>query len=205
VEPFVGGANSFHLVDGDKWGNDSNRYVVAMLQAVADGWVPPADVDLELYRRARRGEVPDHLRGFIGVGCSYGGKFFGGYARGKRKDGTPQNYARYASRSLMRQADGLSGARLTCSAYWEMDIPDGSYVYCDPPYARTTGYGGRFDSAKFWEWADELSERCMVFVSEFEAPAGWDCVWGAKATCQMNENFAKGSNAVVERLFARAV
>ncbi len=103
---------------------------------------------------------------------------------------------------MLRQAAGLAGARWSSVPYWEMDIPDGSYVYCDPPYARTEGYGGgRFDSAKFWEWAEGLSARCRVFVSEYSAPAGWCCVWSGAAVNGLRDRSASSCKRPVERLF----
>ena len=83
--------------------------------------------------------------------------------------------------------------------YWELDIPDGSFVYCDPPYAGVTGYVDVFDSVKFWEWAECLSVRCRVFVSEYSAPSGWACVWSAATASSLDRD--RGSKRSVERLF----
>lgn len=199
VEPFVGGGNSFHLVNGPKWGNDVNADVVAMLEAVGGGWVPPGDVSEDDYTEARLGGREPHVRGFIGVGCSYSGKFFGGYARGRAADGSDRNYARESRDNVLRQASGLAGARWSSLRYWELDIPDGSFVYCDPPYAGVTGYGAVFDSVKFWEWAECLSVRCRVFVSEYSAPSGWACVWSAATASSLDRD--RGSKRSVERLF----
>jgi len=201
VEPFVGGGNIFHLVDGPKWGNDSNSDVVALLEAVGDGWIPPGVVSDDDYAAAKAGLVEPHVRGFIGVGCSFGGKFFGGYARGKLHSGEPKNYARIARNSILRQANGLAGAKYTAGDYWLMDIPDGSYVYCDPPYAGTTGYVGGFDSVKFWEWAEGLSARCQVFVSEYAAPPGWECVWAAEVAVSIDSRSSR--KRAVERLWRK--
>jgi len=201
VEPFVGGGNSFHLVDGPKLGNDVNSDVVAMLEAVGAGWVPPGDVSEAEYREARLGGCEPHVRGFIGVGCSYGGKFFGGYARGRAADGSARNYARESRDNVLRQAAGLAGACWSSVRYWELDIPDGSFVYCDPPYAGVTGYGDVFDSVKFWEWAEGLSARCRVFVSEYVAPAGWCCVWSGAVVSGLRDRSASSCKRPVERLF----
>ena len=52
--------------------------------------------------------------------------------------------------------------------YDELDIPDNSVIYCDPPYEGTLGYKtGSFDHERFWEWAEKMSERNVVFVSEY--------------------------------------
>lgn len=199
VEPFVGGANTFHLVDGPKWGNDANADVVAMLQAVGNGWVPPSDISEDEYAKLRYDNADPKLRGFVGIGCSYSGKFFGGYARGNDSRGIPRNCARESRDNVLRQAKGLSGARWTALPYWEMDIPRGSTVYCDPPYANTTGYKSEFDSDKFWDWATVLSQTCNVFVSEFVAPRDWRCVWAKDRYTSLTKD--TGSKGAVERLF----
>lgn len=39
VEPFVGGANVFTRIRGDKIGSDSHKYLISLLKAVQQGWV----------------------------------------------------------------------------------------------------------------------------------------------------------------------
>lgn len=205
VEPFVGGGNVFHLVDNPKWGNDLNGDVVACLNAVGRGWVPPGDVSEAEYHRARFDpDVDAALRGFIGIGCSYAGKFFGGYARGCNTAGVPRNYARESRDNLMRQAKGLAGSKFTDLPYWEMDIPAGSVVYCDPPYRDATGYYSEFDSDKFWEWCRGVTEHSVVLVSEYAAPPGWDCVWSSDRSYASSLTADTGAKRGVERLFMLA-
>lgn len=59
-------------------------------------------------------------------------------------------------------------------SYDDVEIPDGSLVYCDPPYAKTASYasnsGEGFDHGKFWQWVREKSKTCSVYVSEETAP-----------------------------------
>jgi DNA adenine methylase len=53
----------------------------------------------------------------------------------------------------------------------------GTVLYCDPPYCGTTGYKALepFNSEAFWFWAREHARRGVhVYVSEYQAPAGWD-------------------------------
>lgn len=54
-----------------------------------------------------------------------------------------------------------------CS-YYDVDIPENSVVYADPPYAETKGYGHKFDSEAFWEWC--RTRDFPVWVSEMSAP-----------------------------------
>lgn len=63
---------------------------------------------------------------------------------------------------------GMPSLTLCSLPYDEIEIPDNSVIYCDPPYAGTKKYkNGRFDSAAFWRWAEEMPERNTVFVSEY--------------------------------------
>lgn len=174
VEAFVGGANSFMHVENPRLGADINPYIVACLAAARDGWIPPDTVtEAEYYAiRDNMSAYPPELVGFVGVGCSFGSKWFGGYAR----NGAGRNYASKSYDEITDQAPYLRGATLIHSPYDALDIPDGSIAYLDPPYQGTTGYkqSGAFDHAAFWRWADDLAGRCRVFVSEYNAPANKD-------------------------------
>ena len=55
--------------------------------------------------------------------------------------------------------------------YFDVEIPDGAIIYCDPPYKGTAEYSeGSFDHAKFWQWAREQSKTHKVYISEYQAP-----------------------------------
>lgn len=90
LEPFIGAANIFCKIPGTRIGSDSHPDLILLLQAVRDGTIAfPDAVSEEEYQRIRR-EPPSALRGFVGFGCSFAGKWFGGYARDPRSD---RNYA----------------------------------------------------------------------------------------------------------------
>lgn len=64
--------------------NDRHEYLIAMLQGVQQGYNLPEHITLEQYRYIRENKDADPvLAGFVGFGCSFGGKWFGGYARNK--------------------------------------------------------------------------------------------------------------------------
>lgn len=60
--------------------------------------------------------------------------------------------------------------------YRDLYIPDGAVVYCDPPYASTTGYGIDFDHRAFYMWCRAIGKRCPLFVSEYWMPSDFRCV-----------------------------
>jgi len=90
-----------------------------------------------------------------------------------------------------------------CCDYKTLNIPTGSIVYCDPPYKSTTGYNGNFDHIEFWDWCRVISINSSVFVSEYEAPDDFECVWSKSVSSSLTKN--TGSKSGVERLFVQSV
>ena len=205
VEPFVGGANVIDKVDGNRIGADANPYLMAVWQGIADGWCPPEFVSEDDYAAARNAKLADAYTGYIGFAFSFGGKFFGGYRRDKAGSaGCMENMktqSRRSYESLEKQAEALQGVDFRCCPYDQLDIPPESIIYCDPPYDGTTGYKtGAFDHAAFWVWCErKVAEGHSVFVSEYSAPDGWECVWEKRVNNTLVKN--TGSKQGVEKLF----
>lgn len=194
VEPFAGGMNMIDKVRAPKRiAADSNGYLIAMYRALQNGWVPPVSIDENLYKHVmdNKDQYQKRVVGFVGFGCSFGGKFFGGYAR------TPgRNYAAESKRNVLKQIKTLQDVLFLHSDYRTLYIPPGSTVYCDPPYVGTTKYKVGIDHDKFWQWCRELkNEGCRVFVSEYNAPADFRCIWEKEIENPLNRKTG------VERLF----
>ena len=203
VEPFLGGGNLFSHVSADlKWGNDTAYYAVALLEALSKGWEPPEVLtELQYYeiKEDPNGYEPA-LVGFASYCCSYAGKFWGGYARGFSSKGLERNFASEQCRNLEKQRGGLVGAKFTVGSYLDMSIPDGSTVYCDPPYVNTTSYQTQFDTQEFWDWCETLVDLdCRVFVSEYEAPQCWTPIWEKEVNNSLTKD--TGGKKGVEKLF----
>ena len=178
--------------------NDKHPYLIAMWQALQNGWMPPDVVTKEEYYRvkANMDENPA-LTGFVGFGCSFGGKWWGGYAKDKRGD----DYCGQAKRGLLKDLVGIQSATFTCLDYHDVEIPDGAVVYCDPPYVNTTGYTvGQFDTNEFWDYMRQLSNRCDVYISEESAPDDFECIWSKEKvrTLEKSDNVGR---VKVEKLF----
>lgn len=60
-------------------------------------------------------------------------------------------------------------------SYSDYAYREGDVVYCDPPYKNTNGYGIKFDSDAFWEWA--RTRDYPVYVSEYQAPDDFVSIW----------------------------
>ena len=180
VEPFVGGCNMIDKVKGYRRGNDSNEYLIDFFVALQYGWIPPTHVTKEQYSYVRNNmDENKALTFWVGVGCSYSGKWFGGYAgKTKTKIGTVRDYQAEAIDNINAQLEHLKGVVFTASSYDCMDIPLNSIIYCDPPYENSTSYKNKFDHAHFWEWVRTKSkDGHRVFVSEYNAPSDFICIW----------------------------
>jgi DNA adenine methylase len=175
-EPFVGGGNVMeHAAPhfGRSVGMDVHPDLIAMWQAMSSGWEPP-DITREMYHDLRNAE-PSALRGYVGFGASFGGKWFGGYGVAKVDQRHPHAEAwRSSSVVIPRQAAVFAkyGTVFQCRPFGDHTPPPGTVVYCDPPYAGTTGYStGGFDHASFYRtlrtWA---AVGCHVYVSEYTVP-----------------------------------
>lgn len=211
VEPFVGGGNmicSISRVEFERYGNDINPFLISMFQALQKGWIPPDSVDEQTYKLAMENSKltfnatlqEKALIGFIGIGCSYSGKWFGGYARGNDNNGNPRNYCLESKKNVMKQMDKLTDVIFTSGNYWEMEFPSKSIIYCDPPYQNTTKYKDNFDHQKFWVWCEQKAkDGHKVFVSEYNAPKNWRCIWQKEVNSSLTKE--TGSKKGVEKLF----
>lgn len=100
VEPFSGGCNITDKVEGKRIANDKNEYVISLFKAVQNGWTPPENISEEFYKEIKenKDKYCKSLVGFVGFGCSFGGKWFGGYARNNKND----NYTKISRISIFR-------------------------------------------------------------------------------------------------------
>jgi DNA adenine methylase len=201
VEPFVGGANMMDKVTGDRIGSDVHNYLIKTYTAITNGWIPPKDISEELYKdiQHNKDNYPPELVGYVGFQLSYAGKWFGGYRRdkiGKR------NYSIEAYDNMMKQIPKIKDVKFYNNSFRELQIPPNSLIYCDPPYAGATSYKDKFGHADFWKWCDELIEQGhTVFVSEYNAPDGWECVWQKEVTSSLTKE--TGSKLAIEKLFTK--
>lgn len=208
-EPFCGGLSvSVQLA---KYGpgivSDVNPALIALYQAVRDGWTPPTSVSREEYEAAKKLPDSDPRKAFCGFGCSFGGKWFGGYAdpslgrmvRGRR---TKREAARATACSIVRDVARLQHGSLRCLDFLTVDPRPGAYetIYCDPPYAGATGYGTRFSHALFWERCQQWAAcGVRVFVSEYSCAVPARVAWQKRHEVCVQGGLR--NDARLERLF----
>jgi DNA adenine methylase len=169
---FCGAGHVVSKVQGtNRHANDIGP-IVHLLEAVSNGWEPPTEVTYGEYYEAKKLPTTDPMYSFAGYGCSFSGKLWRGYARSNRET---RNYARNAANSLKKSAPGLQGVKFTNLNYLDLSIPDNAVIYCDPPYAGTTGYGLEFKQDEFYKWV--ANQRCTVLISEYDYnPLGLESV-----------------------------
>ena len=200
VEPFVGGANMIDKIEHPyKLGADNNKYLIALLEAVQNGQELPEHITKDEYIavKTNKDNYPDWYVGFVGFVSSFRAKFFGGYSGYyTTKTGIQRNYIKERINNILKQ--NLDGIKLVYSSYDALDIPANSIIYCDPPYNGTTKYKDSFDSDAFWQWCrDKAKEGHTVYVSEYNAPEDFKCIWEK----QINSNLGGTSKTATEKLF----
>jgi DNA adenine methylase len=169
VEPFMGsGAVLEQVIKSKRFShhiaNDVHPDLIRMWHALAkEDWDPPPYVTRAEHKALRNSGV-SALRGYVGFNCSYRGVWFGGI-----KDPKDQRTDRGI---VLRTARTFRVVEFKNVDYGELIIPPRSVVYCDPPYANTSGYSnGMFDHIRFWNtmnrWVDQ---GAIVFVSEYQGP-----------------------------------
>lgn len=139
------------------------------------------------------------LKAFIGFGCSFAGKWWGGYARG----GKGRDYCLNAYNSTMRKAAKMQDVKFLSMDYSNFLPPSHSVIYCDIPYRGTTQYSavGEFDHEKFYTWCRQQKD-CRILVSEYEenVPEGAIIVWRQSSRKDIR-NQAGVQESTVEVLF----
>lgn len=206
-EPFCGSCWMTALVKAEhKHISDIHYELIELWKAIADFWEPPDTVSEELYQECKRDEHEAYLRGFVGFGCSFSGKWFGGYARDRRSD---RGYALDAKNSIMRKRDMLRDCNIYHESYEHVlnHADTGDVVYCDPPYIGTTGYKGTpsFDHELFWENCRNAAKRGVkVFISEYVAPDDFECILEINTKTDMKSSENRPI-ARVDRLFTYTI
>lgn len=204
VEPFCGGCNMIDKVGGLRIANDYHFYLIEMWKAIQNGWIPPDFISEDEYKNAKSSQgIEPYLKGFIGFGCSFSGKWFGGYARGKASDGKERNYCMESKKNIINQSIGITGIKFYNGHYMDFPIPDNSIIYCDPPYRDTTKYKqseGDFDHDTFWDWVRFMEEEGHeVYISEYNAPDDFECLWSKEVNSSLTKE--TGSKKAIEKLF----
>lgn len=213
LELFVGGANVIDKIKcKNRYGNDINKYLIALLKRVQDNGNLYDNVDKILYNDCRNfyqnkpsdREYENWEVGNIGFLSSYNGRFFdGGYAKTgieKTKYGSRvRNYYEESKNNILNQ--NLSNIKFLNYDYKALKKNIKNYViYLDPPYFGKKEYKNskEFDYDYFWNFCRELSKNNFVFISEENAPEDFKIIWEQKVNRSIKANDKTDS---IEKLF----
>lgn len=186
-EPFCGGLSMTVALskNGPVWATDANAALIALYQAMRDGWDPPTEVSRETWEAAKRLPDSDPMKAFCGFGCSYGGAWFSAYAapqkanpaHGPNWERLTFRFEAQSARNLKRSVPCVKALNV-CDFLTVTPRPTECAVYCDPPYRGTAGYAaiGAFDSDAFVCAVIGWSRFTEVWVSEYAFPVGLE-VW----------------------------
>jgi DNA adenine methylase len=181
VEPFCGAMGSATAVDHNKMVlSDSSEALINMWRTLEnENFILPDFVSEEEYNEIKNIKDPKDWRtAYYGFGLSFGGKFFGGYARGKEN----RNYALESKnrtdkkRAILFNKSEENLPALVCCDYKDIEkhIPRLSVVYCDPPYKNRNkpyDFVGSFNHQEFWQWCrDMVKKGHIILATEFIVP-----------------------------------
>lgn len=202
VEPFVGDGNMIDKVPDsfERVGYDLNDHVIHALIDIRDNVEGlPESVSEEEYK-IYKGRAPESITSWVRFGCSFGGKFENGYAR-DLQGVPPRNFASEVKRNAIKQSPKIQNIEFICDSYENLSF-ENTLIYCDPPYAGTSGYKtGAFDHDKFFNWCREQAKNNIVFVSEYNAPDDFIEVWQGEIKTNFASSRKTATHNAVEKLF----
>lgn len=182
VDLFCGSCNIISKIDNNRLriANDKHKYLIAMWKALQKGWEMPNTITEEEYKYIKSNKDENlPLTGFVGFGCSYSGKWFGGYCR----NNTNRNYCLNAKNSNLKILNNIRDVVFYNLNYDKVNMPLGSLVYCDIPYKNTTKYCknevGEFNHDNFYKWVRNNSNKYDIYISEYKQniPDDFKIVW----------------------------
>ena len=206
-EPFAGGMNMIDKIDCEsRIANDIHPQLMAMWKKLQDGWNPPEHITEEEYTYVKdhQDTLPSYYVGYVGFCATFGARYFQGYGRGLKNDGvTPRDMSNEAYRNIMKQLPNLRNVSFACGDYRLINV-DNAVIYCDPPYENTKGYysTGTFNYTEFWDWCRIQNQRNILFVSSYEAPDDFRCIWQKDTIVNFDSQRDENSNKKrTEKLF----
>lgn len=216
VDAFCGGANVISAIPIErKIGVDTNKYVIALWQHLLSVGMDgiPYDITEQDYNNIKFDYInggysyPDWLIGYVGACCSYGSAWFNGYAHFNSKRG--ENHIHEAYNGLKKHLERFIHPETT--KFFNAPYTNFPFlstldyiIYCDPPYANKKRYESDFNNAEFWDWARMMSKMPNVhlYVSEYEAPFDFECIWSKDKPDGMGTTLEGGKQKVkTENLF----
>lgn len=218
LEPFCGALGVLKRMTS-KFKNceasDTHSDLIELWKKVQNNtFIPPDTMTEEKYYKIKNTKSPSALKAFVGFGCSFGGKYFSGYAQ-KYTGGKKENYLQAAKNSINYLRPDIQNVIFRCISYDKLK-PHNKLIYCDPPYMynnfpvkyrNSTKKYNVFDNNNFWDIMRKWSKNNIVVISETHAPDDFVCIWEKKkyrSISQSKKTRFKNSNSKkfsIEKLF----
>ena len=214
IDACCGGANiiantKYPIICNKKYGFDNNKYLIALFDKIKFDNLEYIHIDENEYKKVKQdfllgnNTYEDWYYGYVGFLFSYGGLFWGVYARGTDAKGNPRNMGRERYNNLINQKEALKDTIFTIQNIFDINLDKlnkNMLIYIDPPYKDTKQYNKqKFDTEKFWNLVREMLKRCIVVVSEYEAPNDFITIWEKEIVQNINKRL--DTNTQLEKLF----
>lgn len=205
VEPFCGALNVIRHVKAPlRFACDAHGPLIAMWKAAQKGWLPPDSLSRSEweYLRERKNEH-DPLVAFAGFGCSFGGRYFEGYAKNNRKN---FSYCKAAKRGIREKILDCSDVHFLHCDFGNIEGSPGVVIYCDPPYLGTKGYSVAFDRDSFLRVASRWADTgAIVLISEASDVPGAELIaeWPVTRNTNAKSGFCVPSRELLWLLLSK--
>lgn len=219
IEPFCGGLGVLKNMTDIQlpiYASDYHPDLIAMWTALQQNQlILPSEISETdyLYYKTQV-PSPNPMKGFIGFGSSFGGRFFAAYAQ-KYVHNRKENFCLEAKHSLEKVKPLISNIQFQCIDYQQLQ-PKNAFIYCDPPYQytkfpikyrRDIKKYDVFDNQLFWDIMRKWSQHNIVIISETHAPPDFIEIWKKtklRSICQSKITRYKNTNhnpQISEKLF----
>lgn len=204
IEPFVGGCNMIDKISNPRMAIDNNKYLIAMWKGLQDNLIRPREIPKDYYSLVRTSynnkdnQYSDFIIGWVGFTASFNGRFFDGGYSGQSKG---RDYIQEQIKNIEKQIPFIHGIEFYSGDYKTINYPPNSIIYCDPPYKDTKQYSTskNFNHEEFWEWCRLMkSQGHKIFISEYDAPEDFECIWQKEITNSLNTNI---TYKAIEKLY----
>ena len=174
IEPFVGMAHILRRVENKRSykAYDANALVVSLLKGVQNTNLKYPSISRSEWKNLKyKRNDTSFKRAIAAYTYSFNGVPFSGYtvrSKCERQEHYPAERKRYYNR--LRKNVAFMKTKIRSKDYKKLKPGKGKLIYCDPPYAGTTGYSPDFNTEDFWNTVRKWSRHNCVFVSEYAAP-----------------------------------
>lgn len=192
VEPFVWGANMIDKVEGNRIWSDFNEYLIEFLKWMQEDKEKTPYISKEKFEEIKNNisNFPKWLVWLSAFQLSFGSMWFWSY---RRDNQWKRDYAEETIRNIEKQKPKIKWIDFKFCSYKNLEIPKESIIYCDIPYKWTAKYKWveEFNYEDFYNWCREKKkEGHTIFISEYNMPDDFKCVWQQELTNNLNNKKA---------------